>query len=87
VRNICGVPLIVLSHNAINLEKPSYQTLDYVNKITNKKFEPKENEIEIVKKLKNELVKNKEVKRLHKKRRAKGPNPLSCKKPKLNKNK
>ncbi len=82
MRNICGIPLVVISHNAINLEKPSTQTLEYVEKNTIKKFQPKENELEVVNKLKKEIENKKEVKRLHKHRKAKGPNPLSCKKPK-----
>ena len=51
-------------------------------KKTIKKLEPKQTEIEMVNKLKKEIENKKEIKRLHKHRKAKGPNPLSCKKSK-----
>ena len=78
---------MIISYNAINLERPSYQTLNYVNQENNKKAQPKETELEVVKKLKKELDTSKQVKRLHKHRKAKGPNPLSCKKPHKKQNK
>ena len=74
--------MIVISHNAINLEKPSAQTIRFVDQKTTKKLQPKETELEVVNRLKKEIDKDKEVKRLHKRRKVKGPNPLSCKKPK-----
>lgn len=74
------MPLVIISHNAINLERPSTQTHAHVDQTNSKKTEPKETELEVVKRLKKELNKTKDVKRLHRRRTVKGPNPLSCKK-------
>lgn len=43
---------------------------------------PKKDEIEVIKKLKDKLndMNKSVVKRIHRKKKAKGPNPLSCKK-------
>lgn len=73
---------MVISHSAINLEKPSSSSVKHVDSKTENKLAPKQDEIEVIKKLKEKLEENNKnkVKRLHKKRRPKGPNPLSCKK-------
>ena len=85
---MAGVPLIILSHNAINLEKPSNESVKSVsNVLEDKKVSTKQTEMAVVKKLKEKLKKDHNpVKRIHQRRKAKGPNPLSCKKAK-NKNK
>ena len=77
-----GVPLIILSHSAINLEKPSANSFQHVDKSTEVKLTPDEKELEVIKKLKTKILTNdsNRVKRLHKRKKAKGPNPLSCKK-------
>ncbi len=81
-----GTPLIILSHSAINLEKPSEKTMNTItenklNKISTNK------ELDLIKKLKDKITKEQNAsKTIYKRRKAKGPNPLSCKKPK-NKNK
>ena len=81
------MPLIVLSHSAINLESPSMTSTNFVDEKTEKKLNPKEDQIEMIKKLKEKLIDSKNpVKRIHKRKKAKGPNPLSCLKSKKNKN-
>ncbi len=79
--------MIVLSHSAINLESPSITSSNFVNEKTERKLNPKEDQIEMIKKLKEKLIDSKNpVKRIHKHKKAKGPNPLSCLKSKKNKN-
>ena len=73
-----GIPLLIISHNAINLERPSAMTLKHVKDVSEQKIQPKEDEIQVIKKLKAELDTNKNLPRIHKKRKVKGPNPLSC---------
>ncbi|CAF0960797.1 unnamed protein product [Brachionus calyciflorus] len=86
VRNTPGVPLMLISHNAINLEKPSESSDKLVNQQTEGKLAVKD-ELDVIKKMKQKLLENKpQVKRLHKKKKAKGPNPLSCKKSKKKQN-
>lgn len=84
VRSTPGVPLMFISHNAINVEKPSEASVDKTKQILEKKLLPRELEMESLKKLKSQLLENGadsgKVVKIHKKKRAKGPNPLSCKK-------
>ncbi len=78
-----------MSHSAINLERPSSNSNQHVDKSTKEKLEPDEQELKNIQKLKESILgKNQnEVKRLHKRKKAKGPNPLSCKKKNIEKNK
>ena len=64
------------------MERPSASSVQHVSKNTEEKLKPDENELDKIKRLKTKIIdSNKiEVKHLHKKRKAKGPNPLSCKK-------
>lgn len=82
VRSIPGIPLLLISHNSINLEKPSDASMSHSNQTIMSKLVPKENEMDKIKKLKNKIFNHddKNLKRIHKKRKPKGPNPLSCKK-------
>jgi len=73
-----GIPLLIISYNAINLEKPSAMTMKHVKDVSEQKINPKDNEIQVIKKLKAEMDINKNLPHIHKKRKAKGPNPLSC---------
>lgn len=106
VREQTGVPLIIISHNAINLEKPNEptttvdkstsKTSDVPNKNVKNDIIPTESsdsksnaskgklsELDVIKKLKNQLLKqDSSMKQVFKKKKAKGPNPLSCKKKK-----
>ena len=85
IRDEPGTPLMIISHNAINLESPSEKTLESFKETLDSKLAPKPREMEVIAKLKKKMEINKEVKRIHKSRKAKGPNPLSCKKSKKNK--
>lgn len=68
------------------MESPSELTQNYVNQKTEKKLNPKEDQIEMIKKMKEKLIDCKNpVKRIHKRKKAKGPNPLSCLKSKKKK--
>ncbi|RNA09905.1 rRNA-processing UTP23 -like protein [Brachionus plicatilis] len=83
VRSVPGTPLMIISHNAINLEKPSEKTDDLVNKRLEGKLAPNLDQMKVIKQLKKKLNEQKpQVKRIQKKRKAKEPNPLSCKKKK-----
>lgn len=83
VRSTPGTPLMIISHNAINLEKPSNTSNSKADEKIQNKLKPNDLEIEKIKKLKQKLLDDKNgVKRIHRKRKAKGPNPLSCKKSK-----
>lgn len=83
VRGVPGTPLMIISHNAINLEKPSEKTNNLVNKKLESKLVPKYDEMKAIRELKKKLKEQKpQVKRVHRKKKAKHPNPLSCKKKK-----
>lgn len=86
VRNIPGVPLIIISHNSINLEKPSNTNIEKVDESVSSKMMPKEDELTRIKRLKEKLECEKQAnsKPVFRKRKPKGPNPLSCKKTKKN---
>jgi len=72
IRALTGIPLIIISHNAINLEKPPEQ-----------KDQIKLKDMEVLNKLKKKLLKeDKNLASIFKRKKAKGPNPLSCKKKK-----
>ena len=81
--------MIILSHNAINLEKPEEQKAqDMNNTQANVKQDvvalPSKSalsEIDVVKKIKQKILKDdNSMKKIFKRKKAKGPNPLSCKK-------
>jgi U3 small nucleolar RNA-associated protein 23 len=79
VRSLPGVPLLYISHKAINLEKPSQSSKDMSSTTT-----PEDVELEQVRALKKQILGAEETPVVKKKRKkAKGPNPLSCKKKKL----
>ncbi|RWS17064.1 rRNA-processing protein UTP23-like protein [Dinothrombium tinctorium] len=77
IRQLPGVPLLYLKCNAINLEKPSEISEKHVEQ-RKESESSKDYQMEVLKKLKEqELSEEEGVNR--KKRRPKGPNPLSCK--------
>ncbi len=101
IRGLTGIPLIIISHNAINLEKPAEQKeqikADMV--VSNVKHDiakrvksqativgesgQLKGGMEVLQKLKQKLLKeDKSLKSVFKRKKAKGPNPLSCKKKK-----
>lgn len=87
VRSVPGTPLMIISHNAINLEKPSEKTNNLVNKKLENKLAPKFDEMKTIRELKKKLKDQKpQVKRVHRKKKPKQPNPLSCKKKKKKQN-
>ncbi|GIY31164.1 rRNA-processing protein UTP23 [Caerostris extrusa] len=77
-RLLPGVPLLYVSYNAINLEKPSDISLGFANKKMKAAIELSEQQKATL----NKLKPIEEKIPVRKKRKAKGPNPLSCKKKK-----
>jgi hypothetical protein len=67
------VPLVLISHKSINMEKPSEMSNQKAIEITNKKLEG-------LKQMKKSDETAEKPEFVHRKRKAKGPNPLSCKK-------
>ncbi len=97
IRALTGIPLIIISHNAINLEKPPEQKDQIKADLTaaNVKHDiarraPSQvaesgqlKDMEVLNKLKKKLLKeDKNLASVFKRKKAKGPNPLSCKKKK-----
>lgn len=78
IRENYGTPLLIISHRSLNIEKPS----DFANKIADDALK-KKLDAGITKLTTNAAE---EEQSTHKHRKAKGPNPLSCKK-KTNKKK
>lgn len=82
VRSLPGVPLMFISHSAINVERPSERSVKHSNQSIEKKLKP-ENEMAVLKKLKEQIGlgdDGKVTKNKKKKSRKPAPNPLSCKK-------
>ena len=84
VRHTAGVPLLYISHNSINLERPSPVTQNIATGMDTSKMTMPKPERKAIRKLKKEVLgssaKPKREERIRKKH--KGPNPLSCKKKK-----
>lgn len=82
VRSIAGVPLMFISHSAINVERPSERSVEKSNRSLEEKLKPA-NEMETLKKMKERVLgesAGQVMKKNHKKKKLRGPNPLSCKK-------
>jgi U3 small nucleolar RNA-associated protein 23 len=79
VRALSATPLLILSHRALNLEKPSDSSMKKADNKLKEKLEPKLTP-PVIGKTPGNIV-------IHKRRKAKGPNPLSCKKSIKTKNK
>lgn len=84
VRGLAGVPLMFISHSAINVERPSERSIKQSERSIESKLRP-ENEMAKLKKLKERMltagVDGGAAGRVVKKKKKKGgPNPLSCKK-------
>lgn len=77
-----GVPVLYLRHNAINLEKPSNRNTEAVDLKLQKKLEVPDYQSSIIKKLKVEAFGEQLVPQ-KKRKKIKGPNPLSCKRKKV----
>lgn len=76
-----GVPLLYVKYNAVHLEKPSALNTEVANEIIKANVQCPDYQVASLQKLKEEVIKDDklEIKKT-KKRKAKGPNPLSCKK-------
>ena len=81
LRKIPGVPLLYINYNCIVMEKPSFVCVKKANEVQTARTEPTDHEREKLERLKaSELEKPEIIRR--KRKRPKGPNPLSCKKKK-----
>ena len=79
VRKLNGVPLLVISHKAINLEKPSNISVGQVVERTETKLQPKEFDLKVIEKLKEKMnLSQKREEKVYRRKKVKGPNPLSC---------
>ncbi|KFM63719.1 rRNA-processing protein UTP23-like protein, partial [Stegodyphus mimosarum] len=81
VRLIPGIPLLYISHNAINLEKPSVVNKETIQVKMQEKLKSSDYQNAVLNKLKREIFGNDDEPK-RKKKKIKGPNPLSCKKKK-----
>lgn len=79
-KHISGVPILYLNYNAPIMEKPSSFCEKIVKKQQAIKFAPTQHETEMLKTLKEKHFGVSEMKPRIRKRKIKGPNPLSCKK-------
>ena len=81
LRKIPGVPLLYINYNCIVMEKPSFVCVRKAKEVQTARTEPTDHEREKLERLKaSELEKPEIIRR--KRKRPKGPNPLSCKKKK-----
>lgn len=55
VRSLAGIPLMFISHSAINVERPSERSVEQSTKSIEKKLKP-ENEMATLKKLKERIL-------------------------------
>lgn len=83
IRNIPGVPLLLLHGNCPTLEKPSGMTQEFIEKSSDEKTLLNSHEAQTIKVLKREVFGEEEPKKKKKRKGPKGPNPLSCKKKKV----
>ncbi|XP_028398336.1 rRNA-processing protein UTP23 homolog [Dendronephthya gigantea] len=79
-RKIPGVPLLYINYNCIVMEKPSFACTKKATEVERARTEPTEHERGILERLKTND--EPEIKK-RKRKRAKGPNPLSCKRKKI----
>ena len=79
-RDRIGVPLVLLSHSAVHLEKPSVKTRRAAGRELGKKLQPADYQHESLLALRKSVLGEEEdgAKKM-KKRKKSGPNPLSCK--------
>jgi hypothetical protein len=77
VRNMNGIPLIILARSAINIESPSIYTMKCLKESNSKQDDLQLKRIQTIK---EKTIKPEAPKPVFKRKKAKGPNPLSCKK-------
>ncbi|XP_002737571.1 rRNA-processing protein UTP23 homolog [Saccoglossus kowalevskii] len=83
MQKVAGIPLLYIN-NAINFAKPSIITTKTAERSIQKKIRPSQQEHETIKKLKSFVGTDKIETKIQRRRKiAKGPNPLSCKKKKI----
>ncbi|CAG8471072.1 6466_t:CDS:2 [Paraglomus occultum] len=82
LRAIPGVPLIYMNRTVLILEPPSNVTLEKARKIERLKTLPSQMEISFLNKTNPDATKSDQLPIKRKRKRPKGPNPLSCKKKK-----
>ncbi|XP_015925974.1 rRNA-processing protein UTP23 homolog [Parasteatoda tepidariorum] len=75
-----GVPLLYVKYNAVNLEKPSVLSAEDADMKSKASLKYSEEQIALMQKLKAQLPSDSVESKKTTKRKAKGPNPLSCKK-------
>ncbi|XP_046840114.1 rRNA-processing protein UTP23 homolog isoform X3 [Xenia sp. Carnegie-2017] len=81
LRKIPGVPLLYINYNCIVMERPSFVCQKRATEVQTARIEPTDREMGTLEQLKSSELKQPEIIR-RKRKRAKGPNPLSCKKKK-----
>lgn len=85
LRNRTGLPILYIAFNAIMLENPSTASLMAAEKKTETELRPTSHQQTVIQKLKIQTFgEEKEVVK-KKRKKVKGPNPLSCKKSKKKK--
>ncbi|KAK2141198.1 hypothetical protein LSH36_1141g00029 [Paralvinella palmiformis] len=82
IRKLTGVPLLYISHNAINIEKPSDASRHKSEEALQDKLLASKSEQDKIKALKVKVLGQTEPKNKRKRKGHKEPNPLSCKKKK-----
>lgn len=82
VRQFPGSPIVYMKANAINIEKPSDASNKQANSVVESTTKPNDQELESLKELKKQELGITDDIPIRKKRKVKGPNPLSVKKKK-----
>ena len=82
IRQRSGIPLIYIAFNAITIESPADFSKQIAQEKLEKKLNPSEHSLSVIKQLKHETFGEEEVVKKTKKKKPKGKNPLSCKKKK-----
>ena len=82
IRENYGTPLLIISHRSLNIEKPADIANQIAEESLKRKLDPSSSENSSLKRLKESIESKKGPIVIHKHRKAKGPNPLSCKKKK-----
>lgn len=82
IRARSGVPLILLTHNAITIESPAEFSKQIAQEKLEKIIAPSEHSLSVIKQIKRDTFGEEVVIKKKKKKKIKGKNPLSCKKKK-----
>nr|XP_022316011.1 zinc transporter 7-like [Crassostrea virginica] len=82
LRNRAGLPILYIAFNAIMLENPSTASLEVAEKKTETELKPTSHQQSVIQTLKKQTFGEETVVVKKKRKKIKGPNPLSCKKSK-----